>query len=82
MRLYPRAHFVLTTTILNHDAAWDTAVSGVCEEIASPRVHHFLYAQNGCGTPGHIRVPEAAAMAEELSTYLNSLGDIWNESEI
>lgn len=82
MRLYPRAHFVLTTTILNHDTAWDTAVAGVCEEIASPRVHHFLYVRNGCGTPGHVRVPEAAAMAKELSTYLNSLGDIWNESEM
>lgn len=79
MELYPRAHFILTTTILNHDAAWDAAIDQVCAQINSTRVHHFLYARNGCGTPGHIRIPEAAAMAEELSAYINSLGDIWNE---
>lgn len=26
---------------------------------------------------GHIRIPEAEEMAEELSAYINSLGDIW-----
>lgn len=79
MELYPQAHFILTTTILNHDAAWDKAIDEVCCRLASSRVHHFLYSNNGCGTPGHIRIPEAERMAEELSTYINSLGDIWNE---
>lgn len=77
--LYPQAHFILTTTILNHDPAWDKAIDQVCQELDSPRVHHFLYTANGCGTPGHIRIPEAERMAEELSAYINSLGDIWNE---
>lgn len=79
MGLYPQAHFILTTTILGHDAAWDKAIDEVCGRINSSRVHHFLYTGNGCGTPGHIRVPEAERMAEELSAYINSLGDIWNE---
>ena len=79
MKLYPEAQFILSTTILGHDAAWDRAIDDVCNEIHDSRVHHFLYSNNGCGTPGHIRVPEAKKMAEELSTYINSLGDIWNE---
>lgn len=78
MELYPQAHFILATTILNHDPAWDKAIDEVCCRVDSPRVHHFLYTGNGCGTPGHIRIPEAERMAEELSAYINSLGDIWN----
>ncbi len=78
MGLYPDAHFVLTTTILGHDAAWDRAIEEVCRELDSPRVHHFLYEKNGCGTPGHIRIPEAEKMAEELSSFIGSLGeDVW-----
>lgn len=80
MNLYPGAQFILTTTILGHDANWDKAIDEVCQQIGSPKVHHFLYEKNGCGTPGHIRVPEAVKMSEELSAYINSLGeDIWNE---
>ena len=76
--LYPKASFVLTTTILGHDASWDRAIEQVCREIGSGRVHHFLYEKNGCGTPGHIRIPEAEKMAEELSGYIDSLGEeIW-----
>ncbi|MCM1191210.1 MAG: electron transporter RnfD [Acetatifactor muris] len=78
MELYPKAVFVLTTTILGHDAAWDRAIEDVCGALDSPRVHHFLYEKNGCGTPGHIRIPEAEKMAEELSAFIVSLGDdIW-----
>lgn len=79
MALYPETHFILTTTILEHDSSWDRAIGEVCAALASPRVHHFLYEKNGCGTPGHIRIPEAEKMAEELCAYLNSLGEeIWN----
>lgn len=79
MKLYPDTQFILTTTILGHDAAWDRAIADVCQGIHDVKVHHFLYSNNGCGTPGHIRVPEAEKMAEELCRYMNSLGDIWNE---
>lgn len=75
MEIYPRTSFVLTTTILGHDAGWDRAIDDVCREIDSSRVHHFLYEKNGCGTPGHIRIPEAEKMAEELSTFIESLGE-------
>lgn len=80
MTLYPKAQFILTTTILGHDESWDRAIEEVCQAMNSPRVHHFLYEKNGCGTPGHIRIPEAEKMAEELSAFINSLGEeIWNE---
>ena len=77
---YPNAHIILTTTILGHDPAWDRAIEEVTQKINDDKVHHFLYTRNGCGTPGHIRIPEAEEMAEELSGFINSLGeDIWNE---
>lgn len=42
------------------------------------RIRHFLYMNNGKGTPGHIRIPEAEMMAMELSNYINSFGDsVW-----
>ncbi len=79
--LYPQATIVLTTTILNHGKNWDLAIDAVQRELADPKIHHFLYSNNGCGTPGHIRIPEAEKMAEELSAFIDSLGEsVWEES--
>lgn len=78
MGLYPDSQIILTTTILCHDKNWDRSIEEVCQRINHPRVHHFLYKRNGCGTPGHTRIPEAEEMSNELSDYINSLGDIWN----
>lgn len=76
--LYPGVTIICTTTILGHHPNWDKAIDQVCREMNHPKVHHFLYTKNGCGTSGHIRIPEAKKMAEELAAYVNSLGDIWN----
>lgn len=81
MVIYPNSHFILTTTILEHDASWDRAIDEVCHELDHPCVHHFIYSNNGRGTPGHIRIPEAERMAEELSAFILTLEDVWNESE-
>jgi len=75
MGKYPNATFILTTTILNHDKAWDEAIEEIKNRIADGRVHHFLYSNNGCGTPGHIRIPEAEKMAGELETFIKDLGE-------
>lgn len=75
---YPKAVMILTTTILQHDVHWDEAIEEVCKELKDAKVHHFLYSHNGCGTPGHIRIPEAEQMAEELSGFIQGLGEeIW-----
>lgn len=76
--LYPKAYIVLTTTILGHDASWDHAIEEVCTKLQDPKISHFLYAKNGCGTSGHIRIPEAEQMSEELASYIRGLGaDVW-----
>ena len=78
---YPKALILLTTTILEHDENWDKAIDEVCQELEDERVKHFMYSDNGKGTPGHIRVQEAEKMAEELVAYINGLDiPIW-ESE-
>lgn len=75
---YPKALIVLATTILQHHPAWDRAISQVCMQLGDERVRHFLYTENGVGTPGHIRKPEAEKMARELSAYIESFGEsIW-----
>lgn len=80
LELYPKATIVLTTTILKHDKNWDDSIEEVCRMIDSPRVSHFLYTKNGCGTPGHIRIPEAEQMSDELTAYIESLGEeIWED---
>lgn len=77
---YPKAEIILTTTILCHDKNWDASIEEVCREIKDEKIHHFMYTQNGCGTPGHIRIPEAEQMSEELVSYIESLGEkIWSE---
>ena len=77
MEIYPDSHIILATTVLCHHKNWDKSIEEVCEKINSKKVHHFLYENNGCKTPGHIRIPEAEKMADELCAYINSLGDIW-----
>lgn len=78
---YPKAHIVLTTTILGHHENWDKAIDSVCQELrrTDDCVHHFLYTNNGCGTPGHIRGSEAAVMAQELAAFVEDLPDVWAE---
>ncbi len=77
---YPDAVILLATTILEHDANWDQAIGQVCEELGDNRIRHFMYRKNGCGTRGHVRIPEAEEMAEELVNYIESLDiPVWEE---
>ena len=79
--LYPNATIILSTTILNHNQNWDLAIDATWKELADPKIHHFLYSNNGCGTPGHIRAYEAEKMAGELSAFIESLGEeIWEDA--
>lgn len=82
--LYPQAYLILTTTILCHHHNWDRAIEEVWGTLKDDRVSHFLYKRNGCGTQGHIRIPESEEMAGELSEYINGLGEeIWrDESQV
>ena len=76
--LYPKAWIVLSTTILNHGSGWDRSIGKVCAELDDPKIVHFLYRENGRGTPGHVRVQEAMNMALELSGFISGLGnDVW-----
>lgn len=79
---YPKAVILLATTILEHHRNWDMAIDEVCEELrrdGDERVFHFMYSRNGCGTPGHIRIPEAEEMAEELVRFIEGLSvNVWN----
>ena len=79
---YPKAQIILLTTILNHDAGWDKAIEEVTNTLREQdaNIHHFLFENNGCGTHGHIRIPEAVKMADELSAFIDSLGKgIWED---
>ena len=75
---YPKALIITTTTILEHHANWDSAIDEVCKKMSDEKIVHFLYTKNGCGTPGHIRKPEAEEMAEELCTFIEGFGEeVW-----
>lgn len=78
--IYPKATIILSTTILNHSENWDKSIHAVWQELNDPKIHHFLYSKNGCGTHGHIRIPEAEQMGRELSGFITSLGgEIWED---
>lgn len=74
---YPKAHIILATTILNHHPGWDDAIDQVWRSLGDEKIHHFLYSNNGSGTHGHIRIPEAEKMADELSAFIQALPEIW-----
>lgn len=76
--IYPNAWIVLMTTIMYHHPGWDRSIGRVCAELNDPRIVHFLFEENGRGTPGHVRVPEAMNMALELGGFIEGLSDrVW-----
>ncbi len=76
--LYPKAWIILTTTIRAHHSGWDRSIGKICAQLRDPKIVHFLYGENGRGTPGHVRVQEAMNMALELNGFINGLGnDVW-----
>lgn len=80
-KIHPQAQIICLTTILGHHENWDRSIDEVCARLQDPKVHHFLFSQNGCGTKGHIRKPEAEKMAEELAGYIGGLGEnIWRDT--
>jgi hypothetical protein len=77
---YPSSLIILSTTILNHNKNWDKAIDEVATKLNDNKIIHFLYSNNGAGTPGHIRIPEAEKMSQELTDFINSFGDaIWQD---
>ena len=73
MEKYEGCTFILTTTVLMHDPAWDRAIGEVCDEIGSSKVHHFMYKRNGAATPGHPRIAEHEEMAMELTGFIREV---------
>lgn len=74
---YPEAWIVCITTLLEHDSSWDQSIDEVCGLLQDDKIRHFMFSRNGNGTPGHLRIPEAEEMAEELSAYIEDLGVEW-----
>lgn len=77
--IYPNAHIILSTTILNHHENWDASIHQVWQELNDEKIHHFRYSKNGCGTHGHIRIPEAEQMARELAAFIEDIPGVWEE---
>lgn len=73
MGLYPKAEIICTTAIMIHSLMWDAAIDKVVKEIASDRVHNFLYSRTASATPGHVRISEATEMADELKAFIDRM---------
>lgn len=76
-RQYPYAWIVCITTLLEHAKQCDDSIEEVCQDMGDKKIRHFLFRRNGCGTPGHLRIPEAEEMAKELSAYIEGLDIEW-----
>lgn len=72
-KTYPDAKIVCITTLLQHDISWDRAISQVVDGMKDPAVTKYTFKRNGTATPGHLRIPEAQEMAEELAAYIENL---------
>ena len=69
---YKTAKFVLTTTILMHDAEWDRTIGEITDQLNGMgiKAYHNLFSRNGAATPGHPRLPEHDEMAKELTEFI------------
>ena len=70
---YPDAWIICCTTLLQHDISWDMSIDQAVLDIADKKISHCVFKRNGKATPGHLRIPEAEEMAEELCHYIHSL---------
>lgn len=76
---YPKAVFILTTTVLCHDEIWDKAIDDIALRLNDKSVYRFYYTRCGKATPGHPRITEQAEMAAELTAFIKTLPDnIWD----
>lgn len=79
---YPQAQIICVTSILEHHENWDLSIDEVCRSMQDEGIHHFVYSRNGVGTKGHVRRPEAEKMADELSGFIEGLGEeIWSDED-
>lgn len=77
---YPKAVFVLTTTVLQHDKAWDEAIEEARIELCDEKIYHNIFTRNGKATPGHPRICEQQEMAEELTCFISNLPiSVWED---
>ena len=70
---YPKAQIICCTTLLCHDSSWDRSIGQVVREFGDDKVTQYLFQRNGKGTKGHLRIPEAEEMAQELASYIEGL---------
>lgn len=68
--VYPNAWIICCTTLLCHELAWDRTIEEICQTAADDKIIYFPFKRAGIGTPGHLRIPEAKEMAEELAAYI------------
>ncbi len=78
---YPKAHFVLTTTVLMHDMEWDKAIQEVADEY-NPKskdkiVRYYRFTRAGKATPGHPRIQEEEEMGQELAKFIDRIPGVW-----
>lgn len=71
--VYPRASIVCYTTLLIHDPAWDRAIGQAVRELGDEKITQYVFRRCGRATPGHLRIPEAQEMADELAAYIDGL---------
>ena len=72
-RQYPDAYIICCTTLLEHDENWDRSIGEAVHRINDPKITQYRFRRNGKGTPGHLRIPEAQEMADELTAYIETL---------
>jgi hypothetical protein len=69
---YKKAKFIFTTTVMNHDEIWDTALVDIANELNKEGIlcYKNTFSKNGCKTPGHPRTSEQQIMADELTAFI------------
>lgn len=72
---YYTAKYVLTTTVLMHDKAWDDCIEEIKDDLRKEGIptYHNVFTRNGAATPGHPRIPEHEEMAHELTGFIRGI---------
>lgn len=78
---YPKALFILITSIMEHNKAIDDVMDEVKQELDDAKIVRYKFMRNGFGSSKELSISQQSEMAQELMEFINTFGDdVWSNN--
>ncbi|MBE6048986.1 MAG: SGNH/GDSL hydrolase family protein [Clostridium sp.] len=78
---YPKALFILITSIMEHDIIIDNIMDEVQKELNDSKVVRYKFLRNGIGPSKDLSILQQSEMAQELTEFISTFGEgVWSDN--